>query len=277
MSFFSFIFEVQFGARRGSIGHPINLALNRSLEYFSWIFSGTICCSGFAWDRNTTVALVSQELSQGSLSPVPLIKKASGEEHHWGNQLQCSEQTSHRAKAWSLVVALLHLFDTHLCYESVPRTYREQAGLSRCYNHSLAATIKITVSEEFLPDTHQNVSVFLPLAANLSHTLCAAEKELLNSLKPESTRRCLERCEKKVEQQEDKKCHWASRWKTWLIRRRNRKLWDCPWTVWACCLSLMGMWQPQRRVGVESWGRLQWIQTRTGGLGLRLHRERTYR
>lgn len=38
--------------------------------------------------------------------------------------------------------------------------------------------VKIIVSEVFLPDVHQNLGVFLPLAA---------EKELVNSLKLEST------------------------------------------------------------------------------------------
>lgn len=156
MSFFSFIFEVRFGVRRGSVGHPISLVPNRSSEYFPWMFRGSICCSGFAWGRNTTVTVASQELSQDSLSPVPPIKKASGEEHHWGNRLQCSEWTSHQAKAWSPVVALLHLFDTYLCYNSVPYTYSEQAGLSWSYNNSLAAMVKIIASEEFLPDIHQN-------------------------------------------------------------------------------------------------------------------------
>lgn len=54
-------------------------------------------------------------------------------------------------------VALLHLFDTHLCYKSGLYTYSEQVGPSRCCNNSLAATVKIIVSEVFLSDIHQNM------------------------------------------------------------------------------------------------------------------------
>jgi len=76
------------------------------------------------------------------------------------------------------VVALLHLFDTHLCYNAVLYTHSQQAGISWCCNNSLAAAVKIIVSEVFLPDIHQNVSVFLPLAANLSHTFSVAKKRI---------------------------------------------------------------------------------------------------
>lgn len=60
--------------RRGGIGHPINLVLNRFPEYFPWMFRGTICCSGFAWDRSTTLSVVSQELSQNYFSCSPSKK-----------------------------------------------------------------------------------------------------------------------------------------------------------------------------------------------------------
>ena len=80
MSFFPFIFEVRFGVRRGSIGHPIHLVLNMSSEFFPECSEGQFV----AQDRNTTVTVASQELSQDSLSPVPpkkrlLVKSITGE------------------------------------------------------------------------------------------------------------------------------------------------------------------------------------------------------
>lgn len=86
----------------------------------------------------------------------------------------------------SPVVVLLHPFDALLCSSSVPRTCSEQAGLTWRCNNSPAATVKITASEVFLPDTHQNESVFLPPAANLSHSLHAAEEESVGTAAGES-------------------------------------------------------------------------------------------
>lgn len=95
------------------------------------------------------------------------------------------------------MVELLHL-SIHSSATSQCCTHSEQSALSWYRNHPLAALVKITESKEFLPDVRHNVSVLLPLAANLSHSLRVAEKELVNSLKPEGTRWSLGQREKRA-------------------------------------------------------------------------------
>lgn len=192
------------------------------------MFRGTICCSGFAWDRSITLPVASQELSQNSFCCCP-NKKGFWSVASVGKlslKLRVNKSPDRGMEPCGGVASPLH---PQLCSKSVLHTHSEQAALSCYCNHSLAAMVKITVSKGFLPGVHHSGSVFLPRAASLSHSLRVAEKDLLNSLKAGGTGWSLGQREKRVHEQAGGSAeHPASRWRVQGVEQRGGKLWDCP-------------------------------------------------
>lgn len=151
------------------------------------------------------------------------------------------------------------LLCTKLCCSPVLHRRSEQAALGWYYSHSLAAMVKITVSKVFLPDFHHNVSVFLPLAANLSHGLNVAEKELVNSLKPGGTRWSLEQRGKRVhEKAGGSEVHSASRWRGAGCGSQSKGMGSCG--IALVCLSLMSFIHCYVAATVTCPGKMQWTQ-----------------
>lgn len=154
------------------------------------------------------------------------------------------------------VASLLH---TKLCYNPVLHRHSEQAALSWYCNHSLAAMVKITVSKVFLPDFHQNVSVFLPLAGNLSHGLSVVEKELVNSLKPGGTCWSLERRGKRIhEKAGGSEVHSASRWRGAGCGLQSKGMGR--YRIALVCLSLVSFIHSYVAATVTCPGKMQWTQ-----------------
>lgn len=243
MSFFSLIFEAHFGVRRGSMGNPINLALNRSSEYFPWMFRGTICCLGFTWDRSTTLTVASQEFSQNSFSCFPSKKGL-----------------------WSMA-SLGKL--SHAQSEQIIR-HGHGALWKSCLTSPCTALLQVSAAHTHCPEL---VLQFLPCCQGQNYSVqsipakCSSPSEwvLATSSKPGSRpqggwERVTQRSEgrryklesgageERVPEQAGAAESFSTRWRVQDVApgAKEWQLWACP--VWAWCPSFPAVWQPQWHV-----------------------------